>query len=141
MQMKTVRIVCASLALVASQVYAQAWSEGWVLLPNPDQSFRFYYQPLSVQTQANGHVKVTSLINYSSGDGALMSLFTRSIYDCAEHVNLDVLTAQHEGHWAIGKQLAVSESKDQWRRVLPKSMGATLMAAACGNIASSQLQR
>ncbi len=105
------------------------------------QDFDLYYQPLSVQAQASGHVKVTSLINYSAKDGSPESLFSVSVYDCNAQNNLDMLTAQHEGHWATGVVLAASETKDQWRRVLPQSVGATLMTAACKASSSTQFQR
>lgn len=83
-------------------------------------------------------MKIDSLINYSAKDGSLESLFSESLYNCDAQMGLDMLTAQHEGHWADGKVIGVSETTDKWRRVLPRSVGAVLMAAACKDPNSTQ---
>lgn len=133
MGMRFMFVLCA---LLSSQ--AIAGPEGWIKLQTSQKDFHLYYQPLSVRTQEDGHMKIDSLINYSAKDGSPESLFSESLYNCDAQMGLDMLTAQHEGHWADGKVIGVSETTDKWRRVLPRSVGAVLMAAACKDPNSTQ---
>jgi hypothetical protein len=135
---KSIYFLISILTLITPQV--QAGPEGWIKLQTSHADFDLYYQPLSIQTLPNGHVKVTSLMNYQDKNRAPASLFSESLYNCADQMNLDLLVSQHEGYWADGEIIAVSE-KSQWRKVLPHSVGATLMAAACNTANSTQFQR
>jgi hypothetical protein len=137
--MKSTHLLILLGSLLSS--LALAGPEGWIKLQTSQKDFDLYYQPLSVQTEATGHVKVASLINYSSKNGSHESLFTETVYNCVDQKNLDLVTAQHEGHWAGGEVIAISKTNGTWRRVLPLSVGATLMATACMPPNSTQFQR
>lgn len=136
--MKNILYWIVVAVLLSPVVHAR--QEGWLKLQTSDADFDLYYQPLSVQTQPNGRVKVASLLNYRDKNGLPVSLFSESLYNCKDQMGFDLLVEQHGGHWADGEIIAVSE-KGQWRRVLPHSVGATLMAAACNSTNSTQLQR
>lgn len=133
------RLMFVLCALLCSQ--AIAGQEGWLKLQTSHKDFNLYYQPLSIQKLASGHVKVVSLINYSTKEGSAESLFSESLYDCHSQTSLDRLTTKHEGHWAMSDASATSETVDQWRKVLPNSVGASLLGVVCESPTSTQLQR
>ena len=101
-----------------------------------------FYMPLSIRTHQTGNVHVVSVLNYTNRNGRAESMLTSSLYNCKNNTKQDQSTVQHELHWGDGEVISTSGKEQQWRGVLPRTKGFTLLEVTCAtNGSSTQLQR
>jgi hypothetical protein len=136
-------IKITSFFLVSSlALSANAGREGWIRVGIEEKKVNLFYMPLSIRTHQTGDVHVVSVLNYTNHNGRAESILTSSMYNCTNNTKQDQLTVQHELHWGDGEVISTSGKEQQWRDVLPRTKGFTLLEVTCAtNRSSTQLQR
>jgi len=137
----TIKIL--SCVLVCSfALSAKAGKEGWIRVGIEEKNMNLFYMPLSIRTQQTGEIHVVSVLNYTNHKGRAESMLTSSLYNCTNNTKQDQSTVQHELHWGDGEVISTSGKEQQWRGVLPRTKGFTLLEVTCAtNGSSTQLQR
>ena len=137
----TIKIL--SCVLVCSfALSAKAGKEGWIRVGIEEKNMNLFYMPLSIRTHQTGNVHVVSVLNYTNRNGRAESMLTSSLYNCKNNTKQDQSTVQHELHWGDGEVISTSGKEQQWRGVLPRTKGFTLLEVTCAtNGSSTQLQR
>lgn len=137
----TIKII--SCFLVSSlALSANAGREGWIRVGIEEKNMNLFYMPLSIRTHETGDTYVVSVLNYTNNNGRAESILTSSLYNCKNNTKQDQSTVQHELHWGDGEVISTSGKEQQWRDVLPRSKGFTLLEVTCAtNGSSTQLQR
>lgn len=121
---------------------AKAGKEGWIRVGIEEKNMNLFYMPLSIRTQQTGEIHVVSVLNYTNHIGQAESILTSSLYNCKNKTKQDQSTEQHELHWGDGEVIATSGKEQQWRDVLPRTKGFTLLEVTCAtNESSTKLQR
>jgi type II secretory pathway component PulJ len=137
----TIKILsCVLVCSVA--LSANAGKEGWIRVGIEEKNMNLYYMPLSIRTHQTGDIHVVSVLNYTNHNGRAESMLTSSLYNCKNNTKQDQSTVQHELHWGDGEVISTSGKEQQWRDVLPRTKGFTLLEVTCAtNGSSTQLQR
>jgi type II secretory pathway component PulJ len=135
----TIKIL--SFVLVCSvALSAKAGKEGWIRVGIEEKNMNLYYMPLSIRTHQSGDIHVVSVLNYTNHNGRAESMLTSSLYNCKNNTKQDQSTVQHELHWGDGEVIATSGKEQQWRDVLTRTKGFTLLEVTCAtNRSSTQL--
>jgi hypothetical protein len=106
-------------------------SELWQLISEPGTTPVIYYAPLSISTLKSGFATVTSLINYTSGDGNAESLLGVTLYNCASATKQEQSTVQYSMHWADGDVKLRIGLEEPWELVKVGTEGMRLMKTVC----------
>lgn len=121
---------------------AKAGKEGWIRVGIEEKNMNLFYMPLSIRTQQTGEIHVVSVLNYTNHNGRAESMLTSSRYNCKNKTKQAQSTEQHKLHWGDGEVIATSGKEQQWRDVLPRTKGFTLLEITCAtNESSTKLQR
>lgn len=118
-------ILCFLLALVA----APAWAE-WVRLAGSDTAI-LYIDPDSIRKDGNFR-KVWEIADLKQRhkDG-VMSLRTRSEYDCKEERSRFLAISHHSEPMAGGETLSSGDGVGPWTAIPPDSLAETSLKRVC----------